>query len=45
MSSANIVTVSYVTCPDEAVAEKLATELLEKKLAACVNMIPKVTSL
>lgn len=32
------------TCPDNAVAEKLATLAVEAKLAACVNIIPGITS-
>ena len=32
------------TCPDEAVAERLATSLVEEHLAACVNRLPGVKS-
>ncbi|MDH5544668.1 MAG: divalent-cation tolerance protein CutA [Gammaproteobacteria bacterium] len=32
------------TCPNRDVAEKLAMALVEKKLAACVNIVPGVTS-
>jgi periplasmic divalent cation tolerance protein len=37
--------VVLVTAPDEAVAHKLARHLLERKLAACVNVIPGMVSL
>lgn len=33
------------TCPDEQTAKKIATCLVEEKLAACVTMLPKVTSI
>jgi len=33
------------TCPNVAVAEDIATELLNKRLVACVNMIPGVISM
>ena len=36
--------VIFVTCSDEKTAQKIAISLLEKKLVACVNMIPKVKS-
>ncbi|MGD8235180.1 MAG: divalent-cation tolerance protein CutA [Chromatiales bacterium] len=34
----------YCTCPDRIVAGKLATELVERGLAACVNILPGVES-
>ncbi len=33
------------TCPDNTCARTLAQTLLSEKLAACVNLIPQVTSL
>ena len=33
------------TCPNQDVAEEIATLLLERRLAACVNRIPGVESL
>ncbi|MGD2119820.1 MAG: divalent-cation tolerance protein CutA [Chromatiales bacterium] len=35
----------YCTCPDIATAEKISRQLVEAKLAACVNMLPGVTSI
>jgi periplasmic divalent cation tolerance protein len=32
------------TCPDDATAIEVAHALIEKKLAACVNILPNVTS-
>lgn len=32
------------TCPDEAVAREIATALVEGRLAACVNVVPGLTS-
>lgn len=34
----------HTTCPDEAVAERIALALLEARLAACVNRLPAVVS-
>ena len=31
-------------CPDEATANAIALALVEEKLAACVNILPRVTS-
>lgn len=36
--------VAYVTAPNEEVAKKLAHGIVSNKLAACVNIIPKITS-
>ena len=33
------------TCPDEAVAEKIAENLVSQRLAACVNILPKIRSI
>lgn len=35
---------AFVTVPDDQMARKLAKGLLEKKLAACVNIIPNIKS-
>lgn len=35
---------AFVTCPDTDVAKKIARGLVEKKIAACVNIIPRITS-
>ncbi|MEI6894855.1 MAG: divalent-cation tolerance protein CutA [Colwellia sp.] len=32
------------TCPDDTVARQIAQHLVTKKLAACVNIIPNITS-
>ena len=34
----------FCTCPDEASATRIATALVEERLAACVNRIPGVES-
>lgn len=33
------------TCPDEATARALATGLVERRLAACVNILPQIRSI
>ncbi|MBK1732968.1 divalent-cation tolerance protein CutA [Thiococcus pfennigii] len=33
------------TCPDPATAERIARALVEERLAACVNVLPGITSL
>jgi periplasmic divalent cation tolerance protein len=35
----------YVTCPDESSAQKISTELLQEKLAACTNLINGMKSM
>lgn len=32
------------TCPDEATGERLAAELVDEQLAACVNLVPGLRS-
>ena len=32
------------TCPDDVVAERIASALVEERLAACVNRIPGIVS-
>ncbi|RLK46529.1 periplasmic divalent cation tolerance protein [Alkalispirillum mobile] len=34
----------YCTCPDETVAREVAGNLVERRLAACVNIVPGLTS-
>ncbi|KAJ8345778.1 hypothetical protein SKAU_G00299710 [Synaphobranchus kaupii] len=36
---------AFVTCPNEQVAKDLARGIVERKLAACVNIIPKIVSI
>ena len=35
----------YTTCADFATAEKIAQQLVEDRLAACVNIFPAITSI
>nr|XP_029736228.1 protein CutA homolog [Aedes albopictus]XP_029736230.1 protein CutA homolog [Aedes albopictus] len=37
--------VAYVTTPNEESALKLSRKLVERKLAACVNIVPRVVSI
>lgn len=32
------------TCPDEVIAKQIATQLVTEKLAACVNIVPNLTT-
>ncbi|XP_071442859.1 divalent-cation tolerance protein CutA isoform X2 [Hetaerina americana] len=45
MANQGIHSVAYVTAPSEEVAKKLAKGIVSGKFAACVNIIPKVTSI
>lgn len=42
--SPDIFHVVLTTCPDAASAERIAQQLIEQRLAACVNVIPNVRS-
>lgn len=33
------------TCPDEKIAREIAEQLVKEKLAACVNILPNITSI
>ena len=35
----------YIPCPNKEEAEKIASELIRTKIAACANIIPGVTSM
>uniref|UniRef100_V9LEH5 CutA-like protein n=1 Tax=Callorhinchus milii TaxID=7868 RepID=V9LEH5_CALMI len=35
---------AFITCPNQQVATEIARALVQKKLAACVNIIPQITS-
>jgi len=35
----------YCTCPDQAMAEGIAEALVADRLAACVNIVPGITSI
>jgi len=35
----------FCTCPDAATAERIAGALVERRLAACVNLLPGLTSI
>lgn len=35
----------FCTCPDYSTAEKIARHLVEEQLAACVNIVPGITSI
>lgn len=39
-----MVQLALCACPDEATAKSLATGLVEKRLAACVNLVPDIIS-
>lgn len=43
-NSLNTARVVFCTCPGEEVADTLARALVKARLAACVNILPKITS-
>ena len=36
--------ICFCTCPNAEVAERIATTLVDERLAACVNLLPGITS-
>ncbi|KYO47857.1 CutA-like protein [Alligator mississippiensis] len=36
---------AFITCPNETVAKEIARAVVEKHLAACVNIMPQITSI
>lgn len=45
MTAASDCRLVLTTCPDDQVARRLARELIEAGLAACVNVVPGLTSI
>ncbi|XP_035307740.1 protein CutA isoform X4 [Cricetulus griseus] len=39
------VSAAFVTCPNEKVAREIARAVVEKRLAACVNLVPQISSI
>ncbi len=44
MSTASLINIVLVTVPDERSASHIAKVLVERKLAACVNILPQIHS-
>lgn len=42
---ASLISVVYVTVPTLEFGKKLAREIIDEKLAACVNVVPQITSI
>lgn len=42
--SAGTHSAAFITCPNQSVAQTLARGIVEKKLAACVNIVPSIIS-
>ena len=43
--AAGDVYLAWSTCPDEGTARRIAARLVEERLAACVNIVPDMTSI
>ncbi|VDQ14127.1 unnamed protein product [Trichobilharzia regenti] len=41
----SIHSIAMITCPNSTVAESIASTLVTKKLAACVNIVPSIKSI
>lgn len=44
-ASAAEIYLAWNTCPDEGTARRIAARIVEEGLAACVNIVPEVTSI
>jgi periplasmic divalent cation tolerance protein len=44
LSQASGQAICKITCPDVEVANRLATALVQRRVAACVNLVPGITS-
>lgn len=44
MPDANEVLIVYCTCPDATAGDRIARELVGRRVAACVNQVPGLTS-
>ncbi|XP_062979634.1 protein CutA isoform X2 [Elgaria multicarinata webbii] len=42
---AGTLSAAFVTCPNQTVAREIARAVVEKRLAACVNIVPQITSI
>uniref|UniRef100_H0XMB6 CutA divalent cation tolerance homolog n=1 Tax=Otolemur garnettii TaxID=30611 RepID=H0XMB6_OTOGA len=40
-----LVFAAFIICPNEKVAKEITRAMVEKRLAACINLIPQVTSI
>ena len=45
MSGASDALIVFCTCPDSAIARRLAHEAVDRSLAACANLLPSVESI
>ena len=43
-ADASVISVTLITAPSQTVASDIANRLIEQKLAACVNILPQITS-
>uniref|UniRef100_A0A8C4YEK9 Uncharacterized protein n=1 Tax=Gopherus evgoodei TaxID=1825980 RepID=A0A8C4YEK9_9SAUR len=41
----SLLSAAFVTCPNEKVGKEIARAMVEKHLAACVNIMPQITSI
>lgn len=43
--NAAAICLAWSTCPDEGTARRIASRLVDERLAACVNIVPDITSI